>query len=367
MKLRSSISKFDVSEMLVPARVDLVRLRLGLNKIRFAAALGIDRKTLQRFESGLNDLSAEARDKLASLSGYPIEFFFKEPLDLPNADGVSFRSLRSLTATSRDAALAAGALAFELDDWVSTRFVLPQHSLPQLNGMDPSDAALALRSHWAIGERPISNMINILESHGIRVFSLSEETRHLDAYSFWRNDTPYVFLNTVKTPEHSRFDAAHELGHLVLHRHGGPRHRSAEDEANTFASTFLMPPSDLRANIPIVRGLNDLLLGKKRWRVSAAALAYALHKRGYISDWHYRGYCIELSKLGRSHEPNGIAPETSQVWQKVLTDLWRQGITLGHLATDLKIPEKELSNLLFGITVSPMTERPARQSLRIIN
>jgi predicted RNase H-like HicB family nuclease len=100
------------------------------------------------------------------------------------------------------------------------------------------------------------------------VFSLAEENRHLDAYSFWRNDKPYVFLNTVKTAEHSRFDAAHELAHLTTHRHTGSSHRSAEDEANAFASAFLMPQADLIAVMPRVRSLNDLIEGKRRWRVS---------------------------------------------------------------------------------------------------
>lgn len=332
-----------------PQRVELVRLRLGLTKIGFAKALGVDRKTIQRFESGDSELSSQNLEALVELSGYPKDFFEKDSVDYPDANAVSFRSLRSLTATVRNAAIAAGALAFELDDWVAAQFELREHNLPLLNNYSPVDAALALRTYWNIGVRPISNMINLLEAHGIRMFSLSEETRHLDAYSFWRNERPYVFLNTIKTPEHSRFDAAHELGHLLMHRHGGPNHRSAEDEANSFASAFLMPPADLRAHIPVVRGLRDLLEGKKRWRVSAAALAYTLHKQGVISDWHYRGYCIELSKYGRDKEPFGIEPETSQVWQKILTSLWRDGVSLKDIADDLKVPEWELSNLLFGI------------------
>lgn len=350
-----------------PDRVELVRLRLGLTKSGFAKALGVDRKTIQRFEAGENDLSGKSIEALVAMSGYPKEFFEKEAFDYPNEDAVSFRSLRSLTASSRDAALAAGALAFELDDWIDARYDLPAHSIPLLNNRSPEDAALALRSHWGIGERPIGNMVNMLESHGIRVFSLAEETRHLDAYSFWRNDRPYVFLNTLKTPEHSRFDGAHELGHLVLHRHGGPSHRSAEDEANAFASAFLMPPADLLARIPVVRGLRDILEGKKRWRVSAAALAYTLHKRGIISDWHYRGYCIELNKYGRTSEPFGIEPETSQVWQKILTDLWRRGTATAHIADELKVPEREVSNLLFGIAVAPDANRPHQpQKLRLV-
>lgn len=352
--------------MLNPERVELVRLRLGLTKIEFADALGIDRKTFQRFEAGMHNLSGKCAEKLTEISGYPLEFFSKGGVDYPNASAVSFRSLRSLTAVTRNAAVAAGVLAFELDDWIGKRFDLPKHSLPRLNNHAPADAALALRASWGIGVRPIGNMINMLESHGVRVFSLSEETRHLDAYSFWRNDTPYVFLNTMKTPEHSRFDAAHELGHLMLHQHGGPTHRSAEDEANAFASVFLMPPADLRAHLPFVRGLADLLEGKKRWRVSAAALIYALHKQGVISDWHYRGYCIELNRFGRANEPNGIEPETSQVWQKILTDLWRQGITLGHVGRDLKIPERELSNLLFGIAAAPNVMQRENPTLRLV-
>jgi Zn-dependent peptidase ImmA (M78 family) len=352
--------------MLNPDRVELVRLRLELTKTGFAKALGVDRKTIQRFEAGTHDLSPKCIDKLVEISNYPKEFFEKDEFQYPDAKAVSFRSLRSLTAMSRNAALAAGALAFELDDWIDERFELPKHALPQLNNHTPADAAQALRAYWGIGERPVANMINMLESHGIRVFSLSEETRHLDAYSFWRNDRPYVFLNTIKTPEHSRFDAAHELGHLIMHQHGGPSHRSAEDEANTFSSAFLIPPADLRAHLPVVRGLEDLLDGKKRWRVSTAALAYTLHKQGVISDWHYRGYCIELNKYGRANEPYGIEPETSQVWQKILTDLWCQGKTISYIASDLKIPERELSNLLFGIAATPNATQRQRPSLRIV-
>jgi Zn-dependent peptidase ImmA (M78 family)/DNA-binding XRE family transcriptional regulator len=349
-----------------PSRVELVRRRLGLTKIGFAKAIGVDRKTIQRFESGECDLSAKTIDAVTILSGYPKEFFEKGDFDFPSPEAVSFRSLRSLVASARDAALSAGALAFEFDDWITERFDLPTHTIPSINNIHPVEAALALRSHWLIGERPIANMINLLEYHGVRVFSLVEETRHLDAYSFWRNDKPYIFLNTIKTPEHSRFDAAHELAHLVLHKHGGPTHRNAEEDANSFASVFLIPTNDLRARLPYVRSLRDIINGKKRWGVSAAALSYALHKQGIISDWHYRGYCIELNKYGRSKEPFGMKPETSQVWQKLLSELWRSGIALSHIAAELRIPERELSGLLFGITVTPSRPARGRPELRVI-
>jgi hypothetical protein len=135
---------------------------------------------------------------------------------------------------------------------------------------------------------------------------------------------------------------------------------------HAFASAFLMPRADLLAHIPVVRSLDDLIAAKKRWRVSAAAFNYALHKIGVISAWHYRGYYIELNKLGRGVEPNGIEPETSQVWAKILTALWRDGVTLGHIASDLAIPERELSNLLFGIASPPVGAKGQVGGLRLV-
>ncbi len=351
--------------MLNPDRVDLVRRRLGLTKIGFAQKLGIDRKVLHRFEIGVADLPRSALKTLCETSQYPEAFFSKDAFEYPNPTGVSFRSLRSLTAGARDAAIAAGALAFELDDWISERYTLPEHSLIQTDSRSPIESAAHLRAHWGIGERPIGNVINLLEARGVRVFSLVEETRHLDAYSMWRNDKPYIFLNTLKTTEHGRFDAAHELGHLVMHRHGGASHKSAEHEANTFASAFLMPAADLKAEVGWIRSFNDIIEKKRRWGVSAAALNYALHKIGRVGDWNYRSYYIELGKLGRGVEPNPLPPETSQIWTKILTDLWRQGIPLSGLATQLNIPERELSSLLFGIA-SAVRRQSDPISLRVV-
>lgn len=358
------------NKMLNFDRVDLVRRRLSLTKVAFAEKLGVDRKTLQRFENGTSELPPACQIKLCEISGYPESFFRKaSPADSPIAEGVSFRSLKSLTAGARDAAIAAGVLAFEFDDWISARYDLPEHSLVVTNEALPEQAAARLRVHWGIGERPIANMINVLEAHGIRVFSLFEETRHLDAYSLWRNDKPYVFLNTLKTTEHSRFDAAHELGHLVMHRHSGSSHPNAEQEANAFASAFLMPRNDLIAEFPWVRSLNDLIQKKKRWGVSVAALNYALHKAGKLTDWHYRSNYIALSKEGRDKEPNPLSPETSQVWTKILRDLWAQGLSVSRIALQLSVPEQELHNLLFGIAspAGPVRAPPNAEKPRLVS
>ena len=239
----------------------------------------------------------------------------------------------------------------------------------------PDKAAISLRQHWAIGEQPISNMVNLLESKGVRVFSLSENTKNVDAFSCWRNDTPYIFLNTFKSTEHSRFDAAHELGHLVLHKHGGPHQKAAEFEANTFASCFLMPEADIRSTISYVTSatsIDQLVQRKTRWGVSIAALVYRLHKIGILTDFKYRHLYIQINKMGyRTKEPNEMPREESVVWKKVLTALWSDGITKNHIADDLRIPSKEVENLVFRLNSFTPTDmqnssNKQRGNLRIV-
>ena len=54
----------------------------------------------------------------------------------------------------------------------------------------------------------------------------------MDAYSFWRRGVPYVFLNTMKSAERSRMDAAHELATSCCTGRAEPR----DEQANTWRS-----------------------------------------------------------------------------------------------------------------------------------
>jgi Zn-dependent peptidase ImmA (M78 family) len=289
---------------------------------------------------------------------FPIGFFYSDDIDDLPANAASFRSLTAMSAKERDAALAAGSLSFVLSDWVEHRFDLPEAQLIDLSGDDPEIAARSLREAWALGERPIANMVHLLEAKGVRVFSLAENTRTVDAFSMWRSDRPFVFLNMMKTPERSRFDAAHELGHLVLHKHGGPRGRKAEDQANQFASSFLMPESDVLATIPRIHTLNQAIQAKQRWAVSVVALLHRLHKLKVMSDWQYRMFCIQATEY-RDAEPFGIAREQSVVWQKVLTALWKERVTKNEIAAELHVPAQEIENLLFGLANMLSQDGPA--------
>lgn len=303
---------------------------------------------------------------------YPEGFFYEDDPEEIATDSVSFRSLKRMTAKERDAAIAAGVLGIQLYEWVEARFDLPEPQLLDLSYETNAEvAARSLRQFWRLGERPIANMLRILESKGLRVFSLAENTKNVDAFSFWHGDTPFIFLNNFKTAEHSIFDAAHELGHLTLHRHGGPRNsKSAEREANLFASAFLMPADDVRARMPRLIHVNAIIKAKERWRVSAMAMAHRLHSLELLSDWQYRSMCIELGTRGyRTAEPNGLERERSTVWQKVLAHLWSERTTKEEIARGLHLPMDELESLIFGLTGAVgEPERPmGKVSLAIVD
>lgn len=57
---------------------------------------------------------------------------------------------------------------------------------------------------------------------------------------------------------------------------------------------------------------------------------------------------IQLVRDYGDTEPNSIDPEHSAVWQRVLTELWKDGITRHHIADELSLPREEVDTLLFG-------------------
>jgi Zn-dependent peptidase ImmA (M78 family) len=182
------------------------------------------------------------------------------------------------------------------------------------------------------------------------VFSLAENTLKVNAFSLWRRDKPYVFLNTMKSAENSRFDAAHELGHLVLHQDGKATGRAAEDQANRFASTFLMPDADILAELPYFISLDQMIRKKTRWKVSVAALNYRLHRLSLTTEWQNRNFCIQIARAGyNKKEPHPIPREMSVVWEKVLRTLWTERTTRSDIAKALCLPEAEVEALVFGV------------------
>lgn len=337
-----------------PARLTLARKRRGLTMTKLAELIDVEPRSVSAYEKGEFGPDEERLRVLAKKLRFPEQFFLQGDFDEPTPDGASFRALSKMTAGQRDTALGSGAIALMLNDWIEARFDLPIARLPDLSREGgPEAAAEALRHSWGLGELSIKNVVHLLESKGIRVFSLAVDAMEVDAFSMWRKNTPFVFLNTKKSSEHSRFDAAHELGHLVLHRHGSPQGQEAEREANAFASAFLMPRGTVLAKAPRLPTLDHLVRLKKQWNVSVAALTYRLHAVGALSEWHYRSLYIEISSRGyRKKEPQESPRETSQLLAKVFDAMRNESVSKGDIAADLCVTADEIDELVFGLALT---------------
>lgn len=336
-----------------PTRLKFARKRRGVSAKDLSDALGITTRTLSDYENGRSEPQPQFLTKIVKELRFPDGFFFLDDISPIHDDAVSFRSLARMSARVRDRALAAGEIALELSEWLDSRFETPAVALPDLKDLEPEAAAETLRDQWAFGEKPISNMVHLLEAKGVKVFSLVEDTTDMDAYSFWMTGKPFVFLNTRKSVEHGRFDAAHELGHLVLHKHGAPTGKEAESQANRFASAFLMTQGSIKARFRSYPTLHKIITDKSYWMVSAAAYVRRLKDLSLITEWQYRSFSIDLSQRGyMKSEPNPIkARETSKLLPLLFNALREEGITKYDIANDLKVLSDEIDALVFNLAM----------------
>jgi len=343
-----------------PDRFKVARLRRKMTYRKLAERTGLSSKTISKYEKdGINNPpSIESLKKISQVLSYPAQFFFEDDIDEISTETVSFRALSKMTAAQRDAAISAGRLSLIVNSYIQDNFELPKQDFIDLRGYDPEVAAETIREHWALGSKKIGNLIHLLESKGVRVFSLSENTLDVDAFSFWKDGLPFIFLNNRKSAERSRFDAAHELGHLLLHKHASPfddpidvslsPSRVAEQEADNFASAFLMPKASVANAIPNYITIEDIIELKSRWSVSAVSLIFRLHKVNLITEWQYRKLMEEASIRGyRKEEPQPIPREKSLIFEKIMPVLAKEGLGVKSFAKELKLPLDEVTNLMF--------------------
>lgn len=335
--------------MFTPNRLRIARQRHLLSMQRLSEKSGISARSLTEYEKGRKTPSDDSLAKLAAALAVDVSFFLLEEPELVTVDSASFRKLSKTSASHRDAALATASLGIDFFRIIDERFSLPQNSIPSFDTHTPQSAAELVRSTWALGDRPIGNLLHLLESKGARVAGLQKEISDIDAFCFSLDGSPYIFLNTGKTAERQRFDLAHELGHIVLHQDDThPDSKVLEQQANTFASNFLMPETSVRA-LAKNPSLEWVMRGKAYWNVSAMALAHRLHELELLSEWQYRAMCMELTKMGyRKSEPGGANAETSQLLKKVIYGTEHR-ISLRDFSDVMKVSVTDIKAQLLGL------------------
>ncbi|MER6611191.1 XRE family transcriptional regulator [Streptomyces sp. NPDC000927] len=338
--------------MFTPERLVLARKRRRMTLAALSRESGFSAQSITAFENARKVPSEETLSSLAEALHFPLSFFHAPPAPDMVPGAVSFRAPSKMSAAERDSALSCGSIAATLNHWLEDHFTLPKPDVPSYGELSPEVAAEQVRADWGMGEAPAPNMVHLLEAHGVRVFSLAPDCLDADAFSTTRHGTPYVLLNTRKTGERGRFDAAHELGHLVLHSgYESPRGPAAETAADAFASAFLMPKSGILAQQVSNASVERILSAKRRWNVSAMAFSYRLKNLQLLSEWRFQQTAKQLAQLGyKKGEPgSSMVRENSRIISKVLEVLRADGIPMTDLANALHIFPEELNHYLFGL------------------
>lgn len=276
---------------LVPERIREARRARGLTASELADKVGVSRQSISKYEIGTSAPSDSVLTKIASQLEIPILFFYK-PLNIPSNRGTTyFRSLKSNAARAKDVLFVKGEWAVQIAKVLTEDIVFPEVDLPNL--IDPhataeryslddiEDIATSLRKYWGLGNSPIKNMARLLESHGIVIATIKTGFSETDACSAVIDGRPFIFLDTQKEcAVRTRFNLAHELGHLLLHDNISQTDIEdkktldrIEREANQFASCFLLPRLSFLMDIHSTSLLSFLPL-KQKWKVSVQAMVY---------------------------------------------------------------------------------------------
>ena len=80
------------------------------------------------------------------------------------------------------------------------------------------------------------------------------------------------------------------------------------------------------------------------------AMLRRLYALKLLTDWQYKGMCIEFTRRGfRSDEPDGIERERSVLWPRVFSKLWMERMTMDKMADSLHIDLYDLERLMMGL------------------
>lgn len=349
----------DIAALFDRTRLRIARELRGYSQVQLAREVGsVTPASLSQFENGHTRPAAPTLRRLSVALRVPLAFFATPARAVPDEpiDGY-FRSLRSTSPRDRHRALAYVQLAHELTLEVEKYVELPELDLPQAaylaeginSGKAIKNLASRVRESWEIKPGPIDNVVRMLERHGIIVVRFHVGLDDVDAFSVAFPERPIVALGADKGQrDRSRFDAAHELGHLLMHEPTQVGSKAIEDQAQQFAAELLMPEGDIRNELPARADWHLLMRLKAKWHVSMAALIMRARALEVMNEQNYRQAWKTLSVRGwRKNEPGDLGlPESPVLLQRALQVAAESGVSLDAIIRESGLPESDINAIL---------------------
>ncbi|GAA5121311.1 XRE family transcriptional regulator [Haloechinothrix salitolerans] len=349
----------DIAALFDRNRLRIARELRGLTQVELARETGsVTSASVSQFENGHTRPSGATLRRLSVALRVPLSFF-AAPARPPQPGGATgfFRSLRSTSPRDRHQALAYVQLARELALEVEKFVALPELDLPRVqppvteetDSAEIETLAQETRKHWGIPPGPINDVIRTVERHGIITVRFLVGLEKVDAFSVNFPDRPIIALSADKNSrDRSRFDAAHELGHLVMHGNEQAGTKQTEDQAHAFASAFLMPADDIRDELPSRADWPTLLYLKEKWHASIASLIVRARRLNVMDEKAYTQAWKALSARGwRKKEPGNLGkPEAPVLLRRALDVAEEYGILFTKILEQGGLPENDIRIIL---------------------
>ncbi|PWB41500.1 MAG: hypothetical protein C3F19_05740 [Rhodocyclales bacterium] len=343
----------------------LVQAREGraMTQTTLANLIGRSSGAISRWEKGDQFPEPDALESLERHLAVPASWFLR-PIVAYGDRPYFFRSKAAITRTARNIAktrleyLCEASQVFQ--EWVEW----PTVNVPSENAKDYltirdediETIALNLRKHWKLGVGPITDVILAMENAGVVISGEELGYTNMDGVSKWFDcdARPYVFLARDKANStRHRFDAAHELGHLVLHRHlddveFNSRYSEIERQANLFASAFLLPAESFASEVA-TPSLETFLAMKPRWKVSIGAMIFRSKQLGIISEEYatrlWKNYSARGWRRGEPGDEKIVFEETRLMSRAVKLLLEEGGFDHGRIVSEVGLFPADIERL----------------------
>lgn len=328
------------------ARLREAREARGLTASSLADLVGLSGAAISQFESDTTTPQSSVASRFSDVLRVPPEFFLRPAIGAEE-DTIFYRSMVSTSKPARRRAGRRLNWLTEIVEYLNQYVNIPETKIPSpprhgtwrdLSNEDVESAAEFVRSEWGLGYGPISNVVMLLENNGVIAARHEMGDQKLDALSTWHlaDGLPYVILGTDKNVAvRSRFDIAHELGHLVLHRHVDRNNianksdfKLLETQAHRFAGAFLAPATTFLGDI-VSPQLDSFLAVKPKWKISVATMIHRCSDLKIITEDQTRRLWINYSRRKwRGFEPmdERMIVEEPQLLRRAFELLVDQGI-----------------------------------------
>lgn len=343
-------------------RLKQARLYRGYTVEELAEKIQISKQAISQYETGKTEPTFDKLCSLAFQLRFPYEFFTQQNSHLVSSGSTYFRSLLKTSKKYRVEQTTKMEFLAQIYSFLNDYVEFPKLNLPSFSDdLTPEEAALKVREFWNLEERPILNIVQLLEKNGILVTTYETATDDIDAFSqLIQNQNAEMYLIALSknkdTAARTHFDVAHELGHIILHNWNEDieclsrdEFRQREKEANDFAAAFLLPEEAFRQEFHYVPDrLEAFLPLKKKWNVSIAAMLYRCCDLGIIDHVQYQNMMKKMQvKNWRKVEP------FDNILQTAKPSLFRDAIAV-LLENNVFSPDelvRELSQ--FGLAMNP--------------